>query len=58
MDQTNTTSQKSDSPPAAPAQAAPAINMAQLTERVYRLMREDLRLEQARGVRVPRRKAR
>jgi len=58
MDQPDTTTQKSGPPPAAAAQAAPAIDMVQLAERVYRLMREDLRLLQARGGHAPRRKAR
>jgi hypothetical protein len=58
MDQPDTNTQKSSQPPAAAAQAAPAIDMAQLVDRVYRLMREDLRLEQARGGRATRRKAR
>jgi len=38
--------------------SAPAIDVKQLAERVYRLMLEDLRLERARGERTPRRKAR
>ena len=58
MEQADTTAQPSAAPAAAGAKAAPAIDMAQLVERVYRLMREDLRLEQARGARAPRRKAR
>ncbi|MBK9710616.1 MAG: hypothetical protein IPO81_04660 [Kouleothrix sp.] len=46
-------------PPAEAAQQpAPAIDMQQLAERVYRLMLEDLRLERARGERAPRPKTR
>ncbi len=46
-------------PGAQPArQPAPAVNIQQLAERVYRLMLADLRLEQARGQRGERRKTR
>jgi hypothetical protein len=39
-------------------QPAPAVDIQQLAERVYRLMLAELRLEQARGQRGERRKTR
>jgi hypothetical protein len=62
MAQSETTSQPSGpaNAPAAPGSqpTPPAIDIVQLAERVYRLMREDLRLERARGQSLERRKAR